>query len=74
MSCCGCNSKLEKLVEQGTLKSFRLVNLNEDRTEVAKVSGMRNTERLVLVFPNDSILTIDTFCSGCAENTTLIIS
>lgn len=74
MSCCGCVSKLENLVKQELLKSFRLFNMNEDGVAVEKVSGMRNTEKLILVFPNDETLTIDTLCSGCAENTSLIIS
>jgi hypothetical protein len=37
-------------------------------------SDFRNTERLILKFPNGKKLKIDTFCSGCNENTSMIFS
>jgi hypothetical protein len=36
-------------------------------------SGMRTTERLTLHFGNCRSLTIKSYCSGCAENSGLIL-
>jgi hypothetical protein len=62
------NKELDKLVVNGTLTGYELFT-----EEFELGSGSRETEKLVLSFPNGSKLTIDTFCSGSSENTCLII-
>lgn len=66
-------NRLDKLVAMNCIKSWKIENVDENGN-VGAVSKFRNTQRLTLVFPNDKILVIDSFCSGCAENTTLFIS
>lgn len=65
--------KLDELVKKGLIKSYCVTNISEDGVPDA-VSKFRNTEQLVLEFTMDDKLTIDTFCSGMSENTTLFIS
>ena len=62
---------LQELVRNGSIIKFDLQTINEDGIPVTDKKGNRNTERLTLYFPNGSILEIDTFCSGSAENTCL---
>lgn len=64
---------LDKLVAEGTLQSYRFVDVDENGEE-NKASPHRNTQKLTLNFPNGQILTIDTFCSGSLENTALIFT
>ena len=66
------SNKIDNLVKIGILKSFSIENL--DINGNIGVSDYRNTERLTLIFPNDEKLILDTFCSGCSENTAIIIS
>ena len=66
-------TKLNELVTNGAIKSYVLINVDEDGN-VGKTSNFRNTERLTLLFGNGESLTINTFCSGSAEDTVLIIS
>lgn len=63
---------LNKLVEHGTIISYEYLNLDEEGN--VGESKFRNTEQVKLVFPNGKSLTIDTFCSGCNENTSLSFS
>lgn len=63
--------RLEDLVINGTLKSYVLSNVSEDGV-IGKESKFRNIQRLVLTFPNLETLTVETFCSGCAEDTCLV--
>ena len=57
---------LDQLVAEGDLKSYQY----SKEYEKAGVD-MRTTEKVVLVFPSGNELTLDTFCSGSAENTVL---
>lgn len=68
----GCTT-LDKLVEKGTIKSYRYINVSADGIECKK-SKFRNTERLVLEFLNGEEITIDSLCSGSDENTSMWIS
>lgn len=67
------DNTLNELVTDGTITSYDLNNVSENG-DIGKESKFRNTERLKLYFPNGNTLTIDTFCSGSAENTVFIIS
>ena len=67
------NTVLEELKQQGLIKDYSYNNVDETGS-VGRSSTMRNTEQLVLVFPNDAMLWIDTACSGCLEDTTLTFS
>ena len=60
---------LDKLVGDGELTSY-----STEVIEFEPGSGSRETVQLKLVFPSGKVLTIDSFCSGSAENTILIIS
>lgn len=62
--------KLQSCVDKGLFKSFTLQNVDENG-EVDVISECRNTERLTIVFNNNEELVLDTFCSGCLENTCL---
>lgn len=59
---------LDGLVKSGDLKDFKLETI-----EYEPGSGSRETDRLTLTFPSGRELVIDTFCSGSAENTSIII-
>jgi len=69
------NKVLDELVQAGTIFSYELINVDENGKPGA-VSAYRNTERLVLTFGHEKglQLQLDTFCSGCAENTVLYIA
>lgn len=64
----GLEEKLQSLVDSGTVKSFKLENVDEEGN-VGQESKCRNTERLTITFPSGEELVIGTFCSGCLENT-----
>jgi hypothetical protein len=75
--------KLEELVSLGAIKSFVFTDLDADGKPSDKsaligrpsdICNERNTQQLVLEFSDGNKLTIDTFCSGCYENTELILS
>jgi len=71
------NKHLNMLVQQGIIRNYEYVEVNEDGKvvdESNKKSKFRNTEQLILIFNNGYRLRIDTFCSGCAENTVLDIA
>lgn len=69
------NTKLEQLVSSGMLSSYSIKTLDAYGDEVEQPgNGERETDCLILEFPNGKVLTINTFCSGCAENTSLDFS
>jgi hypothetical protein len=62
---------LDRMVAAGKLKSYSIHNVSEDGDR-DKYSSFRNTELLVLEFPDGEKCEIGTFCSGSAENTCFI--
>ncbi len=64
------NSIFEELVNIGDLKSYNYETV-EDKDDLP---GLRETERLELIFPSGSKLVLDTFCSGSGQNTCFEIS
>jgi len=62
--------KLDDLVNNGTIKSYTIDNVDENGN-VGSKSQFRNTEQLTIDFPNGEKLIIGTLCSGCSENTVL---
>lgn len=62
------NASLDTLVTRGDITSYEYSKEYEDPGK-----DMRTTEKVVLVFPSGNTVTLDTFCSGCAENTVLEI-
>lgn len=67
------NQKLEYLIGKGLITSYEYCNVSEEG-EKNKISEMRNSEYLKIIFPDGEELLIETFCSGCMENTTLSIN
>ena len=65
--------QLETLVKKGTLKSYSYNNVDSNGVE-GEESVSRNTEKLTLVFPDGEVLTLDTFCSGCLNDTGFIFN
>jgi hypothetical protein len=65
------NEALDHLVRSGSIQSYSYENISEDN-EADVASEFRNTERLVLHFNNHISLKIDTICSGCSEDTSMI--
>lgn len=63
--------ELNELVNNDTLESYKIERVSVDG-EVGVESHFRNTERLTLVFPNGKQLVVNTFCSGCAENSCFV--
>lgn len=66
------NEALENLRNLGLITSYDYFNVDENGYAGRKSKG-RNTESLVLFFKDGSTLEINTFCSGCSENTTMEI-
>ncbi len=66
------NVILDELVKNKTIKCYSLTELDENGDPGR--GKFRNTEQLVIVFHNNEKITIDTFCSGCNEDTSLIVS
>jgi len=62
-------SRLQELVDSGKLESFSIQNVDENGN-IGKTSKHRNAERMTLIFSDGESLVVDTFCSGCSENTT----
>jgi hypothetical protein len=62
------NNFLDKLVEDGTLKSYSIQTI-----EYEPGSGSRETEQLVLILPSGKSIVVSSFCSGASENTHLLI-
>lgn len=63
---------IQGYVDSGDLLYWEYDNLDENGN--VGESRMWNTERLTLVFPSGRKLVLDTACSGCLENTYLILS
>lgn len=61
------NKELEKLVQAGCIAGYHYSII-----ENVPNSGSRESDRLTIVFLNGLSLTVDTFCSGSAENTSLL--
>lgn len=66
------NNKIQQLVDNGTLASYTYTKVDENGIPEQE-SKSRNTEALVLKFPNGEVLKLSTFCSGFSENTILVI-
>ncbi len=64
------DKKLDELVANGSIKYYLYNAVGEDGV-INKESEFRNTEQLTLIFNNGEQLTINSFCSGSLENTTL---
>ena len=60
--------KMRKLKESGAISNYKFENVDENGN-VGKLSECRNTDRLTIEFPNGEKLVINTFCSGCLEDT-----
>ena len=67
------DAKLEELIAQGQIASYSYVEVDENGN-VGVRGEFRNTERLVIRFLNGTVLTLDAFCSGSAENVTFSIN
>jgi len=65
--------KLNQLIQNNTIKSFDL-NVVDQNGNVGNKGTMRNTEQLILEFNNGQKLTIETFCSGCLQDTFFMVS
>lgn len=68
--------KLDVLCEltmNGSIKGYEIVNVDENGV-VGKESEFRNRERLKIILHDNKTIIVDAFCSGCSENTTLVIS
>lgn len=64
---------LDNLVRTGAITRYSYNHVDcEGNTGLR--SDHRNTEQLILHFPNGETLVIDTFCSGVREDTSLIFS
>lgn len=61
---------LDMLVAENAIKRYSYANVDEEGN-VGKESRFRNTQRLTLELNSGQRLQIDSFCSGCSENTTL---
>ncbi len=57
----------QELIDFFCIKDFKLVNIDEMGNEGTSMSN--NTQKLILTFPNNTKLVINTWCSGCLENT-----
>lgn len=65
------NKTLDSLVAAGALQSYNYVNLDENGIPSENRKGYANRERLELVFPDGQKLKVETYSSGCLENTGL---
>lgn len=66
------NPKLEELVKRGTIFSYKIENFDANGNPGR--GNFRNTEKLTIVFLTGEKITVDTFCSGSAEDTCLFVS
>lgn len=64
---------LDELVRKGKIKSYEIHELDEEGV-VGHKSECRNTERLKLVFDDETVLVIDCFCSGSLQNVSFFFS
>jgi hypothetical protein len=63
--------KLETLKQAGQITEYKLHNVSEAGI-VGERSPFRNTQLLLLRFPNGDTIEIQTLCSGTAEDSILI--
>jgi hypothetical protein len=67
------NVILDKLVQSGVIKNYSIRTLNMDGEEISNPGeGSRETEEITIIFTSGDVLVIGSFCSGSAENTSLI--
>lgn len=64
--------KLAQLVDKKCLRSFSIVDVDENGKEGQ--SKFCNSERLTLTFPNGETLVVNEVCSGSSENISLFLS
>ena len=64
-------SRLEKLKGSGDIKDWKIEDIDVDGNMGYQNIG-RNTQRLTIILPLDKELVIETFCSGCSEDTCFI--
>jgi len=67
------SNKLDELVENETIKSYKYVEVDCRGIEGPPI-GSGDSERLIIEFTNGEKLKIDTCCSGCSGNVIMIIS
>lgn len=68
---------LEELVENKTIDSYVLNDINEDGKIIIDPTDegdFRNTQELIINFINGNSIKISTFCSGSSENSSLDIN
>ena len=63
------NKILDNLIGSGEIKDYEL-----ETVEDTPGSGSRETDKLTITLLSGKKLVIETFCSGCAENTSLFIN
>lgn len=73
MRCPNSNPVLDRLVSEGTITGYEYRNVDKNGTP-DQVSKFRNTEQLIIHFNDGKSLSVDTFCSGSAEDTTLFFN
>lgn len=64
--------KLNDLLTEGVIKDYNLCSISADGI-VGEESKTNNRECLCIVFNTGESLTISTICSGCLENTSLVL-
>ena len=65
--------RLEELKDKAFILDYKLSNVSCEGV-VDSESPSRNRERLVIIFSSKEKLVMNTFCSGCNEDTLLVIS
>jgi hypothetical protein len=60
---------LDTLVKEGVIASYLLETI-----EGEPGSHTREADKLTITFTSGHILVLNTFCSGCEENTSIIVS
>jgi hypothetical protein len=68
------NKYLDELVASGEIGGYFYDLIDENGFGITESNGSRETEKLTIFFASGKILVINTFCSGCSENTSLLIT
>lgn len=63
--------RLDQLVASSQILSWKIEDFDENGN--LGEGEFRNTQTLEIVFPNHTSIRIGTFCSGCAEDTCLVM-
>jgi hypothetical protein len=63
------NEVLDTLVKEGVIASYLLETVEDEPG-----SHMREADKLTITFTSGHLLVLNTFCSGCNENTSIIVS